>query len=304
MRFWLDAVARMVIMASQKQNQSGHYCDDVPCPAVLSLYLPFAAPSSLKLITAMTQAPAQTPIDIPLLQELAARDCLVTKKPASYNLAELLGAQIDLADSIALAQALTALDRDKHSASASMEAAQKQLLNARGGMIRFVLRSFGAADEALAGKAAPFELPPATQATLGEPKEAIKLYRRFYSLHQSEMEHRVSRLRTSLRASMTFEGPDFIKLGNLDRILEDTLRDYVRTVLGGMSAALTKTYQQRRQEFLSSDLAEQQTEAEAWLQEGGWLYEFHRDIQQLLIAEIDFRLLPVRALLDALESQE
>ena len=103
---------------------------------------------------------------------------------------------------------------------------------------------------------------------------------------------------------MTFEGPDFIKLGNLDRILEDTLRDYVRTVLGGMSAALTKTYQQRRQEFLSSDLAEQQTEAEAWLQEGGWLYEFHRDIQQLLIAEIDFRLLPVRALLDALESQE
>jgi len=252
----------------------------------------------------MSKAPARIPTDIPLLQELAARDCLVAKKAASYNLAELLGGQIDLADSISLAQALTELDRNKNSGPGSMEAPQKQLLNARAGMIRFVLRSFGGSDEAIASKATPFELPPVTPAALAEPKETIKLYRRFYSLHQSEMEHRVTKLRTSLRASIAFEGPDFIKLGNLDRILEDTLRDYIRSVLAGMSGMLAKQYKQRRDDFLNSELSGQQSEPDFWLQEDGWLYHFHQDIQQLLIAEIDFRLLPVRALLDALESRD
>ena len=103
---------------------------------------------------------------------------------------------------------------------------------------------------------------------------------------------------------MAFEGPDFIKLGNLDRILEDTLRDYIRSVLAGMSGMLAKQYKQRRDEFLNSELSGQQSEPESWLQEGGWLHDFHQDIQRLLIAEIDFRLLPVRALLDALESRD
>lgn len=249
----------------------------------------------------MTQV--SLPTDIALLQELAARDLLPAKKPAKYNLADLIGGEIDLADSISVAQALTTLDRDKSAGAASIEAPQKQWLNARGRMIRFVLRSMGQ-EGSESSNSVPFSLPPVTEATLHDPKEAVKAYSRFYSLHQSEMEHRVAKLRTAIRASLAYEGPEFIRLGNLDRILDDTLRQYVRRALSKLSKMVAQHYHRRRSEFLDAVTDTDYGTPEDWLQDGGWLTDFHRDVQRLLMAEIDFRLLPTRALLDALESKE
>ncbi len=249
----------------------------------------------------MTQV--SIPTDIALLQELAARDLLSAKKPVKYNLADLLGGEIDLADSISVAQALTALDRDKSSGAASIEAPQKQWLNARGRMIRFVLRSLGN-EAGESNSSVPFSLPPVTEASLYEPKETVKAYGRFYSLHQSEMEHRAAKLRNGLRASLVYEGLDFIRLGNLDRILDDILRQYVRKALSKLSKMLAQSYHSRRTAFMESVANAEFGAPEDWLQEGAWLNEFHRDVQRLLMAEIDFRLMPSRALLDALESKE
>ncbi|WP_372782705.1 DUF3348 family protein [Litorivivens sp.] len=235
----------------------------------------------------------------PLLQKLASMNLLTSGSPASYNLAELLGAQINLSDSISLARALTSLETIKTSDSLSMERPQRQFLNARGGMIRFVLRSFEANETAI-----PFMLPQANQTTLDDPAEAIKPYQRFYSLHQSEMDHRVTTLRKSLRASLALDGPPRSKLANLDRILDDTLGEYGRKVLARLPKMLVARFALHREEFLNSATADQPIAPANWQHSGGWLHGFHQDIKQLLLAELDLRLLPARALLEALETQD
>ena len=44
------------------------------------------------------------------------------------------------------------------------------------------------------------------------------------------------------------------------------------------------------------------TKPSDWLQAGGWLAEFYKDVQELLLAELDVRLQPVLGLLEALNS--
>ena len=235
----------------------------------------------------------------PLLQALASMGLLGAEQRTNYNRAELLGDQINLSDSIALARTLTNLENVRASDSVSMERPQRQFLNTRGGMIRFIVRSFESSDTAV-----PFMLPKANQATLDDPGEGIKPYLRFYSLHQSEMEHRVVSLRKSLRATLALDGPPRSKLATLDRVMDDTLGEYGRRVLSGVPKLLGEHFTQCRQDFLNSAEAEHSTTAAHWLQENGWLHGFQQAMRQLLLAEADLRLLPARALLDALETQD
>lgn len=234
-----------------------------------------------------------------MLQHLVSMNLLPDVRPAPYNLAELLGDQIGLSDSISLARALMSLDKVKAADTISMERPQRQFLNARGGIIRFILRSFDPSDTS-----APFMLPVANRPTLEDPAEGVKPYLRFYSLHQSEMDHRISKLRKSLRASLTLDPPPRSQLAALDKIVDDTFGEYSRQVLGGVIKLVGEHFHARRQTFIESAETDQLTDPSAWTCEGGWIHGFHQDMQQLLLAELDLRLLPARALLDVLEPQD
>lgn len=246
----------------------------------------------------MTQAPAPTDprSQAPLLQQLAALDLLGSRIPSSPGLAQLLGDEIDLADSITLASALTSLDRARPMGNASMEAPQRQFLNARAGMLRLIANCFEPGEAP-----APYPLPQPTTETLSDPAEGFKPLQRFYSLLQSELDHRASTLRRSLRAAMGYEGPALIKLAALDRIIDDTLGDYSRRVLATVPKLLGEHFRRQREIFLQSDDAAQQTRPADWMQADGWMHDFYRDMQTLLLTELDFRLLPARALLDSLQ---
>lgn len=247
----------------------------------------------------MTQASAPTDprSQTPLLQQLASLGLLAGRAPANHSLAELLGDEIDLSDSIALASALSSLDRARPAGNVSMEQPQRQFLNARAGMLRLIANSFEPGVTP-----APLSLPPASAETLSDA-DGVKPFLRFYSLQQSEMEHRVSGLRRSLRGALGFEKPALARLAALDRIIDDTLGEYSRRVLATVPKLLGEHFNRRREAFLQSEAAEHARPAD-WVIPGGWLHGFHRDMQQLLLAEMDFRLLTARALLDALEAQE
>lgn len=249
----------------------------------------------------MTQAsaPADPRSQSPLLQQLESRGLLASRTSAKHNLAELLGNEIDLSDSITLASALASLDGAKPAGSASMEAPERQFLNVRAGLLRVIATSFEPGDNP-----APFSLPRADAATLNDPAEGVKLFQRFYSLLQSEMDHRTTNLRKSLRGSIAWEGSALAKLATLDRIVDDTLGDYSRRVLGVVPKLLGEQFYARREAFLQSDDATHQLEPADWVKPGGWLNHFHQDMRELLLAEMDFRLLPARALLDALDTQD
>lgn len=244
-------------------------------------------------------APAETRSQTPLLQQLARHGLLANRAPNQHNLAELLGSEIDLSDSIALASALASLERPKTIGQVSMEAPQRQFLNARAGMIRVIANSFEPGDTPV-----PFSLPKADDATLSDPAEGLKLFQRFYSLHQSEMDHRTGNLRKSLRGSLELERPALAKLAALDRIVDDTLGHYSRRVLAVVPKLLGEHFYARRQTFLQSGDATHHAEPIDWVKPGGWLSDFYQDTRELLLAELDFRLLPARALLDALDTQD
>ncbi len=243
----------------------------------------------------MTQAVASNDIrsDIPLLQVLAELG-FAARSSQRQNLAELLGDQIDLADSIALARALMSLDRAKVPAAASMEAPQRQFLNARAGMIKMITNCFEPGDTP-----ATFNLPRAE--IFSDPKEGVKPYQRFYSLIQSELDHRVTRLRKSLRASLGFEGQGMVRLAALDRIVDDTLGEHSRRVLAVLPKLLGEQFNKHSQNVPGGL---QSTNPQEWTQPGGWLLTFYQDMRHMLLAEMDFRLLPARGLLDALDTRE
>ncbi|MFT5574551.1 MAG: hypothetical protein ACI89D_000058 [Bermanella sp.] len=247
----------------------------------------------------MMQAPTESQSQAPLMQQLAGLGLLGSTAPASSNLAELVGGQIDLFDSIALASTLASLDRPKTLGDASFESPQRQFLNARGGMIRLIANCFEPGDAP-----APHTLPAPDAEFLKNPVEGAKPFIRFYSLLQSEMDHRIGRLRQSLRASLGLEDQPLPKLAVLDRILDDTLSDYSRRVLVVLPKLLGDHFKASCANFIESqDNAEQHSEAASWLKPGAWLHSFNQDMQQLLLTELDFRLLPARALLDALDTQ-
>ena len=245
----------------------------------------------------MTQAPAPTDprSQAPLLQQLTRLGLLASRAPANVNLAEMLGNEIDLADSIALASSLSSLERVRPAGNVSLEKPQRQFLNTRGVILRLIANTFEPGDTPV-----PFTLPAPSAETLSDPAEGVKPFQRFYSLQQSEMDHRITGLRRSLRGSLGYEGPLLTRLAALDRILDDTLGEYSRRVLASLPKLLGEHFTQRREAFLQSAQATQHTQPADWVKPDGWLHAFYQDMQQLLLAELDFRLLPARALLDAL----
>lgn len=247
----------------------------------------------------MTQVPTDSRSQAPLLQQLAGLGAASANSvPATSNLAELVGGQIDLFDSIALASTLASLDRAKSEGNASFDSPQRQFLNTRGGMIKLIANCFEPGDTP-----APYTLPAPDANTVKNPVEGAKPFLRFYSLLQSEMDHRTGRLRKSLRASLGVEDKPLPKLATLDRILDDTLSDYSRKVLVVLPKLLGDHFSRKCANFVESDEAELSTKPASWLEPGAWLQEFNQDMQHLLLTELDFRLLPARALLDALDNQ-
>ncbi len=248
----------------------------------------------------MTQPSTDSTSQAPLLQQLAGLGLLgANSVSAPGNLAELVGGQIDLLDSIALASTLASLDRAKSEGNASFESPQRQFLNARGGMMRLIANCFEP------GETPPVHALPLPDAdTLKNPAEGAKPFLRFYSLMQSEMDHRTSRLRKSLRASLGLEDKTLPKLAVLDRILDDTLSDYSRKVLVVLPKLLADHFSQCCANFIEAGNVELSAEPASWLEPGAWLHGFNQDMQQLLLTELDFRLLPARALLDALDAAQ
>lgn len=246
----------------------------------------------------MTQAPTEDRSHSPLLQHLGKLG-LLGNASGARSLAELLGDQIDLSDSITLASALASLDRAKVPASRSLERPERQFLNARGGMIRLIANSFEPGE----GKV-PYSLPAAEEATLRDPVEGVKPFLRFYSLLQSEMDHRSANLRRSLR-SVLGEGPQArVRLAVLDRIVDDILGEYSRGVLAVIPKLLNLHFQTLRSAYLKDGEAEQDATPTSWAKPGGWLHRFNGDMRQTLLAELDVRLMPARALLDAMDIQD
>lgn len=109
---------------------------------------------------------------------------------------------------------------------------------------------------------------------------------RFYLAHQREQDLALRVLRAGARDALSGCSPGLKKLSVLDQALDDTLWDHTRRFF-----ALIPRLLERRFALLQKQ------------QQPQWLIQFRKDIQALLLAELDLRLQPILGMVEALEKE-
>ncbi len=238
-----------------------------------------------------TPASAGTPL-VRLLARLAAIDANLPLQHFSARVARFL----DMPDSITLAGVHGRLRRSAHNqpsevVEASTETAEALFRHTRATLIDGVRRSF---ENPGTGSGPIFPLRPgdteeprrspgfaSDQTTTGVP--GFSPYLRFYLAHQREFEFRISALHAEVRQAVASVSPAHARLSMLDEALTALLQAPARKFLALVPGLLARR-------FLA-------VQAEG----PDWFTTFAREMEEILLAELDVRLLPTRGLLEAVD---
>ena len=193
--------------------------------------------------------------------------------------ADRLGQMLNFADSIVLADAHKVRpERGFVAVTDSCEDLKQAVAHTKNTLVNSVIQSCSLQTER------PKILWPPVQED--DPELRFERFHRFYLSHQRDQDLALRIVRSSAREALTGCTPGLKKLAVLDRALEDTLWDQTHRFL-----ALIPNLLQRR-----FDRLQQQAQP-------GWLHQFRKDVQALLLAELDLRLQPVLGLVEALEQE-
>ena len=203
------------------------------------------------------------------LQELG----LDGHRHTAYNLVERLSALIDLSDAFELSEQLRGLPRMKFNPDPATNTPSNDNIKA------LFLKERKALMEMLLHKSTP---GPDNLALGLEAPDSFDMLLRFYTLQQSDMEHQVHKLRLQLRDAMSRASRELKQLALLDAALADTINQETRKALAVMPRLLQRHFATLQQ------------------QPGTYL-TFIGDMQKLLLAELDIRLLPLMGLVEALD---
>ena len=113
-------------------------------------------------------------------------------------------------------------------------------------------------------------------------------HRRRYLARQQAMETAIGPLRGRLRAKLASASPEMARLAALDVVMEQVLGAQEHRLLATVPGLLEKHFARLRQADESDGGS------------GAWVDVFCRDMQGVLLAELDIRLQPIEGLLDAL----
>lgn len=118
-------------------------------------------------------------------------------------------------------------------------------------------------------------------------------FRQRYLTLQRGMQASTGRLRGSLRDVLARASDDMARLAEVDAVMELALSPREQKLLSSVPTLLGRHFERLRD-------AAQATQAEA---PGSWLDAFRKDMQSVLLAELDVRFQPVEALLAALRTR-
>ncbi|NRB37652.1 MAG: DUF3348 family protein [Pseudomonadales bacterium] len=238
---------------------------------------------------------------IRFLSDLGVAEAKISHK----NFAEQLGQLIDLSDSFTLSDSLRGLKRlpfhskiDNHGKAAYAEAIKSDFLQQRSIIVEAIVKSFMPGQGSLA-----LLLPDAESAENISSGKTMDAYQRFYAMQQSEMEHRIIKLRGEVRESVAGYSSELSQLSALDTVLGDTLAVASRRLFTVIPKLLRQRFNFLLQEHQKTNTDNSDDEPQLWLQTGGWLANFHNEMQGLLLAELEVRLQPVLGLIEALEER-
>ena len=212
------------------------------------------------------------------LNELQVADDTVSHKQFGQRLAQL----IDLADSINISSAHGKLrSMAFEPVTGSNEAIKQEFLRARTALIEPVIKSF---DPASGHSRLKLPLPEEPTAAVDKAHAAAP-YLSFYTAHQRQIDVKVQRLQILVRDAVAGLSPELAQLCALDTALGDTLVVHSRKFFAVIPQLLEQYFDRLLQQ-----------------NQGQW-QQLHQQLcskmQELLLAEIEARLLPALGLIEA-----
>jgi hypothetical protein len=151
--------------------------------------------------------------------------------------------------------------------------------------------------------------PVAAQQPQADVEPDFADFRQRYLALQQAMETDIGTLRTRLRATLAARTPELARLATVDAVMEQALGMRERSLLAGVPALLGAHFERLRAAAAEAEAAKAQA-AEAEGAEAGaapraslaWLASFRKDMQSVLLAELEIRFQPVEGLLAALRT--
>ncbi len=137
----------------------------------------------------------------------------------------------------------------------------------------------------------------------GEAEEVgeYSTYRQRYLSLQKTMATNIGSLRGRLRGVLA-STPGMAGLAAVDEVMEQGLSAREHSLLAHLPALLEGHFLRLRQVELAAQDDTQMPESLSAATPGAWLDVFRKDMQSVLLAELDIRLQPVEGLLDALRA--
>lgn len=127
-------------------------------------------------------------------------------------------------------------------------------------------------------------LAPGTPA---QPEPDYAVFRQFYLTRQRALQSTTGRLRGRLRDALMQGAPGLARLGEVDAVMEAALNPREHLLLAKVPELLGLRFERLRGAGQAAPT---------------WLDGFRRDMQSVLLGELDLRFLPVEALLAALRT--
>ncbi|MFM0322559.1 DUF3348 domain-containing protein [Caballeronia glebae] len=121
------------------------------------------------------------------------------------------------------------------------------------------------------------------------PIDYAEFRQRYVSLQQA-MESDIGALRTRLRSTLAARSPDMARLAVVDAVMEQALSARERNLLANVPALLGKHFERLKRAHAAGETSARNT----------WLDVFRKDLQSVLLAELDVRFQPIEGLLAAL----
>jgi hypothetical protein len=224
----------------------------------------------------MMQVPQRTGLSGPKLLRLLARLTDASASGAAPSLSAVMSRWLGWTDAIALSAALNGVPPE---VAPGAPASGREIGDAAASHVRAMLTA------AITGQATSADnrrrMPARTSAP--DPAEAdFAVHRQRYVALQQQMEHEIAGLRARLRTALAARNAQAARLAMLDTVMEQVLGRREQAVLAAVPGLLEPYFTRLRGA------------------EGAWLNEFRRDIQSVLLAELEIRFQPVEALLAAL----
>ncbi|HEY0295456.1 MAG TPA: DUF3348 domain-containing protein [Bordetella sp.] len=245
----------------------------------------------------MSKAPQRTPLPGPAFIRLLARLTDVDVPPSRHALSDRLSHWVDWNRAIVLSRALDGSPAPGTDAPAFGSTEEAECARLRTSLAQAILE-------------AP-ELNPTAQSpdpgTADDPAPGpaldFSVFRKRYVARQQAMQTATGYLRGRLRDMLAAQSGERARLAEIDAVMELTLSPREQTLLAAVPTLLGEHFERLRQGEAppaQDDTPPPQDPTPA--AQRAWLEGFRRDMQQLLLAELDVRFQPIDGLLAALRT--